>query len=162
MIVMFAEPERGAFQLLFDRRQPFQQGLAARDHETGMAPHHLRRPAWQMKLAVADIDPHVGVRHHQIGIAGEPEARDIEQGRQSLVGDLHVDMFKVDGVAEILGGAVERGLHCHFDKFSSNNPSAVLANICMLACRSALAVSSVNTAFCGPATAMQLWPAASP
>ena len=49
------------------------------------------------------------------------------------------------------------------DKFCSRKFSAVLANTCMLASRSALPVSSV-IASCSddPATAMQLWPAASP
>jgi hypothetical protein len=50
----------------------------------------------------------------------------------------------------------------HRDKFCNSNFSAVAANTCILPCRSALAVSSVMTAACGPATAMQLWPAASP
>src|SRR5437879_7862355 len=60
-----------------------------------------------MKLAAADIDPHVGVRHHDVGIAGEPKPGDIEQRGQPLVRHRHVDMFEMDGVAEILGGAVE-------------------------------------------------------
>lgn len=50
----------------------------------------------------------------------------------------------------------------HRDKFCSSKFSAALAKLCMLACRSALPVSSVITACSGPATAMQLWPAASP
>src|SRR5258708_36018708 len=50
----------------------------------------------------------------------------------------------------------------HRDKFCSSKFSAVLANICMLASRSLLPVSSVITCDCGPATAMQLLPAASP
>src|SRR5215212_3384673 len=64
-----------------------------------------------MKLAPADIDPHIGVRHHQIGIARQPEACDIEQRRQPLVGNGDVDMLEMDRVAEILGGAVEWLLH---------------------------------------------------
>ena len=50
----------------------------------------------------------------------------------------------------------------YFDKFSSSRFSAVFANACILACRSVLPVSSVNTDCAGPATAMQLCPAASP
>lgn len=64
-----------------------------------------------MKLAPADIDPHVGVGHHQIGIAGEPKSRDVKQRRQALIGDLDVDMFEVDGVAEVLGGTIEGLVH---------------------------------------------------
>ena len=72
-----------------------------------MAAQHLRVAGWQMKLAAADIDPHVAVGHHQIGVAGEPEARDIEQGGQALVGDCDVDVLEMDRVAEVFGGAVE-------------------------------------------------------
>src|SRR5436305_10571152 len=76
-----------------------------------MAAQHLRVSARQMKLAAADIDPHVSVGHHQIGVAGKPEACDIKQGGQALVRHLDVDVFEMDRVAEIFGGAVERLLH---------------------------------------------------
>ena len=48
------------------------------------------------------------------------------------------------------------------DMFASSRLSAVAANTCMLARRSALPVSSVVTDCSGPETAMQLWPGASP
>src|SRR5580704_7182185 len=48
------------------------------------------------------------------------------------------------------------------DKFCNRKSSAVAANTCMLASRSALPVSSVIAADSGPANPMQLWPAASP
>jgi hypothetical protein len=76
-----------------------------------MAAQHLRLAFRQMKLAPADIDPHVGVGHHQIGIAGEPKACDVKQRRQPLIGDLDVDMFEMDGVAEVLGGTIEGLMH---------------------------------------------------
>ena len=72
-----------------------------------MAAQHLRFAARQVKLAAADIDPHIGVGHHQIGIAGEPKPGDIKQRGQTLVGHLDVDVFEVDRVAEIFGGTVE-------------------------------------------------------
>jgi hypothetical protein len=50
----------------------------------------------------------------------------------------------------------------HRNRFCSSKFSAVAVNTCMLASRSALPVSSVVTDCLGPATAMQLWPAASP
>ena len=53
------------------QREPVEQGLAARDDDPGMAAEHLRLAARQMKLASADIDPHIGVGHHQIGVAGK-------------------------------------------------------------------------------------------
>ena len=107
MVVVLAECERGAFQLLRDRRQPLKQRLAPGDDDSGMAAKHLRRAVRQMKLALADIDPHVGVRHHQIGIAGQPEAGDIEQRRQPLIGHRDVDVLEMDRVAEVFCGAVE-------------------------------------------------------
>jgi hypothetical protein len=60
-----------------------------------------------MKLAPPGVDPHVGVGHHQIGIAGEPKSRDVEQGRQALIGHLDVDVLEMDGVAEIFCGSIE-------------------------------------------------------
>ena len=48
------------------------------------------------------------------------------------------------------------------ERFCSSRFSAVAANTCMLENRSLLPVSSVITDGYGPATAMQLWPAASP
>ena len=107
MVIVFAEREFGAFEFLGDRRQPLQQRLAAGDHDAGMAAKHLRRACRQMKLALADIHPHVGVGHHQIGIAGQPEAGDIEQRRQALIGHEDIDVFEMDRVAEIFCGAVE-------------------------------------------------------
>src|SRR3954462_10508604 len=59
MIVVLAERERGAVELFGDRCQPAEQGFAARDDEAGMAAQHLRLAARQMKLAAADVDPHV-------------------------------------------------------------------------------------------------------
>jgi len=50
----------------------------------------------------------------------------------------------------------------HCNSSFNNNSSAVLANTCMLPVRSLLPVSSVITFVTPPATAMQLWPAASP
>ena len=107
IIVVLGEAEGGAFELLGDRGEAVEQRLAAGDDERRYgraAPAPGRR---QMKLAPADIDPHVGVGHHQIGVAGQPEPRDIEQCRQPLVGDLNVDVLEMDRVAEVLGGAVE-------------------------------------------------------
>jgi hypothetical protein len=56
----------------------------------------------------------------------------------------------------------ETTMRAYRDKFFNNRFSAVDANTCIFANLSALPVSSVITSLCGPATAMQLWPAASP
>src|ERR1019366_8621071 len=79
VVIVLAERERGTVQLVGDRREPIEQGLAAGDDDPGMAPEHLRLAARQMKLASADVDPHIGVGHHQIGVAGKPEPGDIKQ-----------------------------------------------------------------------------------
>src|SRR5262249_31880663 len=65
----------------------------------------------QMELAPADVDPHVVVRGHQVGVAREPKPGGIEQGRQPLVRDRDIDVLEVDGIAEVLGGAIEGLLH---------------------------------------------------
>src|SRR5258708_13231849 len=105
------EWEWSSLRFLRTRSEPVEQRLAARDDEAGMAANHLRPTGRQMKLAPADVDPHIAVGHHQIGITSQPEACDIEQGGQALIGHLHVDVFEMDRVAEILGGPVECLLH---------------------------------------------------
>ena len=61
----------------------------------------------QMELAAAGVDPHVGDAGHQVGIAGQPEAGDIEDRRQALIGHADVDVLKADDVTEILGATIE-------------------------------------------------------
>ena len=43
----------------------------------------------------------------RIRIAGQAEARAVEQRGDPLVGDRDVDVLEMDGIAEVLGGAVE-------------------------------------------------------
>ena len=43
IIIVLTVREFGALELLGDGRQPLEQGRAARNHEAGMAAHHLRR-----------------------------------------------------------------------------------------------------------------------
>ena len=59
-----------------------------------------------MKLAPADIDPHIGEPGVHVGVARQPEPLDVEQVALHLVGDLQVDMLEPGDVAEILGLAV--------------------------------------------------------
>ena len=106
------EVELGVGELRLHRGQPFEQRLAALDDDAGLAAQHLRLAGRQMELAAADVHPHVVVHHHQIRIAGEAKPRAVEQRRDALVGDGDVDVLEVDGVAEVLGGAVE-GLLVH-------------------------------------------------
>jgi len=82
---VLGECERRALELPGDRRQPVQQCLTALDDQPDMTAQHLRSAARQVKLALSGIDPHVGVGHHQIGVAGESKSRDVEYARQALI-----------------------------------------------------------------------------
>jgi hypothetical protein len=112
VIVGLGEVELGVGELRLHGGEPLQQVLAAFDDNPGLAAQHLRLAARQVELAAADVHPHVVVHHHQIRIAGEAEPGAIEQRGDALVGNGDIDVLEVDGVAEILGGAVE-GLLVH-------------------------------------------------
>ncbi len=107
MIVVLGELEGGALELFGNGCEAIEQGAAAGNDQRGMAAQHLRGPRRQMKLALADIHPHVGVAHHQIGIARQAETGHIEKRCQMLIGHRDIDMLEMDGIAEVLGGAVE-------------------------------------------------------
>ena len=77
-----------------------------------MAAQHIRVAGRQMKLALADIDPHVvGSGEHE-GVAGEAEPGQIKLGRQPLIVDSEIDVFETDEVAKILRRAIVE-LLCH-------------------------------------------------
>ena len=107
VVVVLLESELGAFELRLHAREAVEQCRAPLDHEPGVAAHDLRLAARQVKLAAPDIDPHVGVGDHQVGVARQPEPGRIEQLRQPLVRHLHVDVLEMDRIAEVFGGAVE-------------------------------------------------------
>ena len=110
-VVVLGEIEARAVEFLAHVGKPRQQRLAALHHDAGMAAQHLRVAGRQMELAASDIDPHVVVGDVEIGIAGEPEPDHVEQPGDPLIGNLHVDVLEVDGIAEILGRAVVSLLH---------------------------------------------------
>jgi hypothetical protein len=60
----------------------------------------------KVKLAAPGIGPHIGDRGHHVGIPRQPETLDIEQRRQTLVGDLNIDMLHRNNVAVILRRAI--------------------------------------------------------
>ena len=97
--------------LNLDSRQSIEQRLAPGDDERGIATQHLRFAARQVELAAADIDPHVVVGRHQIGIARQAEAGNVKQRRQTLVRYLDVDVFEMNRIAEVFSGAVKFMLH---------------------------------------------------
>jgi hypothetical protein len=55
----------------------------------------------QVKLLFADIDPHVGETHGEIGIARKTESDDVKENRQGLIGNLNIDMFESDDITDI-------------------------------------------------------------
>jgi hypothetical protein len=112
-VVVLAEAELRLRELALHRAKPLEQGFAVGNHDSGFAAQLLCMPGRQMELAAADIDPHVVVGVHQVGIAREPQPGDIEQRRKPLVRNVDVDMFEMDRVAEVLRRAVIAGLHGH-------------------------------------------------
>ena len=68
-----------------------------------VAAEHLRLASRQMELLVADIDPHVRETHVHVGVARKAEPDDVEQRRQRLIVNAHVDVFERDDVADVLG-----------------------------------------------------------
>ena len=107
VVVVLGEVELGVGEPRLHRGEPLEQRLAALDDDAGLAAQHLRLAGRQVELAPPDIHPHVVVHHHQVRIAGQAEPRAVEQRRDALVGDGDVDVLEVDGIAEVLGGAVE-------------------------------------------------------
>ena len=77
-------------------------------HQRRGAAHHLRRLARrQVELAAPDIHPHVLEARHQVRVARQAEAHQVEGRRLGLVRHGHVDVAELDDIAEVLRGAVE-------------------------------------------------------
>ena len=96
MVVVLAERERRPPQFVRYRSEPVEQRLAPRNDEPDVASQHLRLAARQMKLAPADIDPHVVVGRHQIRVTGKSQPSHIEQCRQMLIGHPDVDVLQMN------------------------------------------------------------------
>ena len=107
VVVGLDEIELGVGELGLHHGEPLEQRFAALDDDAGLAAQHLGVAGRQMELAAADIHPHVGVVDLEIRIAGEAEARAVEERGYALVGNGDVDVLKVNGVAEVFGGAIE-------------------------------------------------------
>src|SRR5262249_40188549 len=86
--------------------------LERRNNKADMAAQHIRVTGRQMELALADIDPHVvGAREHK-GVASQAQRGQVKLGRQPLIVDSKIDVFKTDEVTEILSRTIV-GLLCH-------------------------------------------------
>ncbi len=113
IVVPFSVRELGAVQFAFDPRQAIEQRLAVGHHEARDAAQHIGPAGRQMKLRLAHIDPHIVGRDHDERIARVAQARDVEERRETLVRDAHVDVLELHDIAEILGGTVETAFHVH-------------------------------------------------
>src|SRR5215467_13826523 len=105
---LLADAETGAFEGPFHCIEPPQQRGAIGRHQPGVTTQHLRCPGRQMKLAAADVHPHVADAGHQVGIAGEAETRSIKEDCQLLVRHAGVHVLEGHDIADILHGAVVR------------------------------------------------------
>src|SRR6266436_8852341 len=104
--VVLLAVELGVGELFLGFAETLAELFERRNNETDMAAQHVRVAGRQMKLALADIDPHVvGAREH-VGVAGQAERRQIKLLRQPLIVDSEIDVFETDEVAEILGCAI--------------------------------------------------------
>ena len=99
--------ELGASQHLAHHLEALQQCQAIRNDNPGVATHDLRIARRQMELALTDVDPHVADAGHQVRVAREAEAHDIENRRQPLVRNARIDVLKANDIAEILDRSVE-------------------------------------------------------
>ena len=109
-------------------RQFFQIG---HDNADGAA-QALGAAARQVALAAADVDPHVVEAGEQIRVAREAEPRDVERGRQLLVGNRQIDVFERDDVADVFTLAVVRGRHASLPR-SVPEQSAASCHDCAVA-----------------------------
>src|SRR5438094_6388849 len=100
--VVLLAVELGVGELLFGLAQALAELLERRDDEADMAAEHVGVAGRQMKLALADIDPHVVRAREHEGVAGQAEPRQVEFLRQPLIIDPEIDVFETDEVAEIL------------------------------------------------------------
>ena len=64
-------------------------------------------PRTTKELTATDIHPHVLEPRHQVRVAGEAQAHQVEGDRLRLVGHRDVDVPQFDDVAEVLDRPVE-------------------------------------------------------
>ena len=107
MVVTLGEGKARSGKPLAHGGKAIKQCGAAADDDARVAAQNLRLAGRQVELTASCVNPHVAVAHHHGGIAGEPQPGDVEQRRKALVRDADVDVFKVDRVADVFGGAIQ-------------------------------------------------------
>ncbi len=109
----FPEAELGPLQIFLCPIEPAQQRLQIRHDQRRGAAHDVHPTRRQMELAPSDIHPHVVQTRHQIRVARQSQAHEVEGDRLALIRDPDVHVAEFDDIAEILGGAVkDRGGDC--------------------------------------------------
>ena len=91
-------------------RQALLQVFETRHHQAHGATQHLgarrHRAARQVALRAPEVHPHVLEAGEEIRIARAAEADDVEERRQALVRDHHVEVLEVHDVPDRLSGTV--------------------------------------------------------
>ena len=106
---VLGERKLGVGQARGDAGQALHQRVQVGHHQAHRAAQHLGRAHRQMELAGADIDPGVVHPRGQVRVARQPQTHHVKNNRLLLVGHHHVDMAKLDDVADVLRAAVKRG-----------------------------------------------------
>ena len=106
-IVAFAEVELGPGQRLAHARKAIEQSAAVGHHQPDHAAHDFRRSRRQVKLACADIDPHVAGAGIEERVAGQSESADIIMRGNVLIVDADIDVTEIDDIADVLCGAIK-------------------------------------------------------
>src|SRR5262249_11828169 len=153
-VIALAELEFRSFQRLSHLSETVEQRRAIRDHQAGDPAQDIRLPGRQMKLAHADVDPHVARTGVEERIASEPETTDVIPRRQVLIGDADIHVSEIDDVAEVLAGAVivlaGHDVLARLPGDNRRNSSAVSMRVAsFLAARSGSSAARPNTSYAG-------------
>src|ERR1700735_241534 len=102
-----AETELRPLQELLGIVQTCQQRFEIGHHQRGGTTQHLHPPRRQMELSLADINPHVFQTGHQVWVPGKSQAHQIVSGRERLIRYRHIDVTKLNDIAEIFDSPVK-------------------------------------------------------
>ncbi|MNC87912.1 hypothetical protein D3C83_36860 [compost metagenome] len=104
----------GKARLRQQRRHFLQPALERSEigHDDADVPaQHLGAARRHVNLGAADVDPHVLDASHEIGVARQPQSREVKNGGETLVGNGDVHVLEKHDVPEVLAAAVKRGSH---------------------------------------------------
>jgi hypothetical protein len=104
----------GETRLGEQRRHLPQPGLECRQvghHDADVAAQHLGTARRQVKLAAAHVHPHVVDAGHEIRVAREAQAAQVEEGGQALIGNADVHVLEPNDIAQVLARAVVACCH---------------------------------------------------